>query len=76
MPLLAVVPLRSVRRIFISISIRSETEDMSDSGKKVILAYSGGLDTSCILFWLREKGYQVVAYMVSILAIVNVISYE
>ncbi|XP_064121403.1 argininosuccinate synthase-like [Macrobrachium nipponense] len=29
----------------------------------VILAYSGGLDTSCILVWLREQGYQVVAYM-------------
>ncbi|XP_068239157.1 argininosuccinate synthase [Palaemon carinicauda] len=29
----------------------------------VVLAYSGGLDTSCILVWLREQGYQVVAYM-------------
>ncbi|EFN88795.1 argininosuccinate synthase [Harpegnathos saltator] len=39
---------------------------MSDSKKKVILAYSGGLDTSCILFWLREKGFQVVAYVANI----------
>ena len=38
------------------------------SGKPqtVVLAYSGGLDTSCILVWLREQGYQVVAYMASI----------
>src|SRR3989338_2198144 len=28
--------------------------------KKVILAYSGGLDTSVILKWLLEKGYEVV----------------
>lgn len=32
--------------------------------KKVILAYSGGLDTSCILLWLIEKGYDVIAYVV------------
>ncbi len=30
---------------------------------KVVLAYSGGLDTSCILVWLREKyGAEVVTY--------------
>lgn len=29
----------------------------------VILAYSGGLDTSCILVWLREQGFRVVAFM-------------
>ncbi|XP_076282041.1 argininosuccinate synthase [Lasioglossum baleicum] len=39
---------------------------MSKSGKKVILAYSGGLDTSCILLWLKEEGYQVIAYMANI----------
>ncbi|PIK62043.1 Argininosuccinate synthase [Apostichopus japonicus] len=27
-----------------------------------VLAYSGGLDTSCILLWLIEQGYEVVAY--------------
>ena len=26
------------------------------------LAYSGGLDTSCMLGWLIDKGYDVVAY--------------
>ena len=31
--------------------------------KKVILAYSGGLDTSVILKWLIEKGYDVIAYV-------------
>lgn len=31
--------------------------------EKVVLAYSGGLDTSCILKWLVEKGYDVIAYI-------------
>lgn len=31
----------------------------------VVLAYSGGLDTSCILVWLKEQGYDVIAYLVS-----------
>jgi argininosuccinate synthase len=30
--------------------------------KKVVLAYSGGLDTSIILKWLIEEGYEVIAY--------------
>lgn len=30
----------------------------------VVLAYSGGLDTSCILVWLKEQGYDVIAYLV------------
>lgn len=30
--------------------------------KKVILAYSGGLDTSCCIKWLKEKGYDVVTF--------------
>lgn len=30
---------------------------------KVVLAYSGGLDTSCILTWLVEKGYDVIAFI-------------
>ncbi|KAG7304000.1 hypothetical protein JYU34_010920 [Plutella xylostella] len=32
----------------------------------VILAYSGGLDTSCILKWLIEKNYDVICYMANI----------
>lgn len=33
---------------------------------KVCLAYSGGLDTSVILAWLLEQGYDVVAFMADI----------
>ena len=31
--------------------------------EKVVLAYSGGLDTSVIIKWLTERGYEVIAYM-------------
>ncbi len=31
--------------------------------KKVVLAYSGGLDTSCAIKWLSDKGYEVVAFI-------------
>lgn len=34
--------------------------------RHVILAYSGGLDTSCILAWLVEQKYQVTAYLADI----------
>ncbi|MBI5144190.1 MAG: argininosuccinate synthase [Candidatus Omnitrophica bacterium] len=34
--------------------------------EKVILAYSGGLDTSVAIKWLTNKGYGVVAYMADI----------
>lgn len=33
----------------------------------VVLAYSGGLDTSCILVWLKEQGYDVITFLVSFL---------
>jgi argininosuccinate synthase len=33
---------------------------------KIILAYSGGLDTSVIIKWLMEKGYDVVCYMADV----------
>ncbi|XP_077943887.1 argininosuccinate synthase isoform X2 [Gasterosteus aculeatus] len=32
----------------------------------VVLAYSGGLDTSCILVWLKERGYDVIAFLANI----------
>ena len=35
-------------------------------GEKVVLAYSGGLDTSVILKWLMEKGYEVIAYIANV----------
>jgi argininosuccinate synthase len=31
--------------------------------KKIILAYSGGLDTSCIVRWLKERGYDVICFV-------------
>ena len=33
---------------------------------KVVLAYSGGLDTSCILKWLIEQGYEVIAFIADV----------
>jgi argininosuccinate synthase len=33
---------------------------------KVVLAYSGGLDTSVILTWLIQKNYDVVAYIANV----------
>ena len=38
---------------------------MSDKGR-VVLAYSGGLDTTVILHWLAEQGFDVVAYLLDI----------
>uniref|UniRef100_A0A673ZD45 Argininosuccinate synthase n=1 Tax=Salmo trutta TaxID=8032 RepID=A0A673ZD45_SALTR len=32
----------------------------------VVLAYSGGLDTSCILVWLKEEGYDVITFLANI----------
>ena len=34
--------------------------------KKVVLAYSGGLDTACILKVLQERGYDVIAYVADV----------
>jgi argininosuccinate synthase len=31
--------------------------------KKIVLAYSGGLDTSCIVRWLKEQGYEVICFI-------------
>jgi argininosuccinate synthase len=33
---------------------------------KVILAYSGGLDTSVILKWLSNKGYEVICFVANV----------
>jgi len=38
---------------------------MKDNNK-VVLAYSGGLDTSVILKWLVNKGYEVIAYIADV----------
>jgi len=34
--------------------------------KKVVLAYSGGLDTSCIIPWLKERGYETIAFIANV----------
>lgn len=34
--------------------------------KKVVLAYSGGLDTSCIIPWLKNKGYDTIAFIADV----------
>eukprot|EP00128_Syssomonas_multiformis_P013741 Colp12_sorted_trinity150504_noHs@35663 len=39
---------------------------MSGAKEKVILAYSGGLDTSVILKWLLLEGYEVICYMADV----------
>ncbi|MCM8811797.1 MAG: argininosuccinate synthase [Candidatus Omnitrophica bacterium] len=35
--------------------------DPAATGNKVVLAYSGGLDTSVIIRWLMNRGYRVIA---------------
>ncbi len=35
-------------------------------GKRIVLAYSGGLDTSVAIKWLTKKGYDVIAYMADV----------
>lgn len=39
---------------------------MTMKKEKVILAYSGGLDTSVILKWLSNKGFDVIAYVADV----------
>ncbi|KAF9266762.1 argininosuccinate synthetase [Marasmius fiardii PR-910] len=39
---------------------------MSEKSGRVLLAYSGGLDTSCILAWLIEQGYEVYTFMADV----------
>ncbi|MCH9650965.1 MAG: argininosuccinate synthase [Deltaproteobacteria bacterium] len=34
--------------------------------QKVVLAYSGGLDTACILKVLQQRGYEVIAYVADV----------
>ena len=41
---------------------RRSMSALSGKGKKLVLAYSGGLDTSTQLRWLADQGYEVVAF--------------
>ncbi|XP_005146299.2 argininosuccinate synthase [Melopsittacus undulatus] len=45
---------------------RARSGAMAQTKGTVVLAYSGGLDTSCILVWLKEQGYGVIAYLANI----------
>lgn len=36
------------------------------SNNKVVLAYSGGLDTSVAIAWLKDKGYEVIACCINV----------
>mmetsp|Transcript_773 Transcript_773/g.2066 ORF Transcript_773/g.2066 Transcript_773/m.2066 type:complete len:446 (-) Transcript_773:197-1534(-) len=38
------------------------SSQLDGKGKKLVLAYSGGLDTSTQLRWLADQGYEVVAF--------------
>ncbi|TMW63255.1 hypothetical protein Poli38472_002196 [Pythium oligandrum] len=38
----------------------------ANPGDKVVLAYSGGLDTSVILKWLVNKGFEVICYCANV----------
>jgi len=45
----------------------NSTPVSSATGKeKVVLAYSGGLDTSVIVRWLEQKGYDVVCFVANV----------
>ena len=46
--------------------IMSSAAASSEKKGRVLLAYSGGLDTSCILVWLLEQGYEVYAFMADV----------
>jgi argininosuccinate synthase len=39
---------------------------MSETKPKLLLAYSGGLDTSVILKWLCDKGFEVIAFCANV----------
>ena len=34
--------------------------------KKIVLAYSGGLDTSCAIKWLQNRDYDVIAMIADV----------
>ncbi|GKY96319.1 hypothetical protein MPSEU_000591600 [Mayamaea pseudoterrestris] len=44
----------------------STTDSSSSSKPKLLLAYSGGLDTSVILKWLSTKGFDIIAFCANV----------
>jgi argininosuccinate synthase len=45
---------------------KSSNGNGSKKGEKVILLYSGGLDTSVIVRWLADKGYEVICVIIDV----------
>jgi argininosuccinate synthase len=56
--------MRAMQRARVNITSRQLSSDVSRG--RVLLLYSGGLDTSVILRWLREEKYEVVCYMANL----------
>lgn len=44
----------------------ADTPSKKTAKEKVVLAYSGGLDTSVILVWLVEKGFDVICFCANV----------
>jgi argininosuccinate synthase len=44
----------------------SPSKKAAHGKEKVVLAYSGGLDTSVILVWLVEKGFDVICFCANV----------
>ena len=44
----------------------ADTPSKKKAKEKVVLAYSGGLDTSVILVWLVEKGFDVICFCANV----------
>ncbi len=42
------------------------SESRAGKGKQVVLAYSGGLDTSVAIRWLKDQGWDVIAFTVDL----------
>ena len=51
---------------YVAAVLGSAGVEPSMSTPKVVLAYSGGLDTSVAIPWLRERGYEVIALTIHV----------
>ena len=54
--------LKMTKRTASSPAAGSPSKKSASDKEKVVLAYSGGLDTSVILVWLVEKGFDVICF--------------